>query len=313
MCVFVCECVGVLCRHCLSLRYKTERQRKRAHKTETRKQWRQHRSASILGTLLAREPAEQFWRATETEGEWATERGWWTETEEAELLCLCYCGSLCVCVVVELLCWFCVLFCFCALRVPKCVCDECVWWVSVRVSTILILISLLASFRDSVLIFIILCNNMCGQLAAGERQQEREYGGEVGSEWARERDKEREREMAMPSQECNKSFTVLDLITHLWVLSSLPPPPRPPPSPSAAIAYAGSMTVYVTRQSLEAARGTPPAHSPSQLQSSELWGCQLAAYATNVTSLREESGKRVRERARQSAREREGERVRQVE
>lgn len=51
-----------------------------------------------------------------------------------------------------------------------------------RVSTILILISLLASFRDSVLIFIILCNNMCGQLAAGERQQEREYGGEVGSE-----------------------------------------------------------------------------------------------------------------------------------
>lgn len=117
VCVFVCECVGVLCRHCLSLRYKTERQRKRAHKTETRKQWRQHRSASILGTLLAREPAEQFWRATETEREWVTERGWWTEKKRQScfacvtaalfvfvLLSSCFAGSvfcfvsvLCVC------------------------------------------------------------------------------------------------------------------------------------------------------------------------------------------------------------------------
>lgn len=105
--------------------------------------------------------------------------------------------------------------------------------------------------------------------------------------------------MAVPSQKCSKSFTVLDLITHLRVLSSLPPPP-PSPSPSAATTSAGSMTVYVTRQSLEAARVTPPCAQP-------LAAAKLRTLGLSISSIRDKC--HVTARREREARER----VRQVE
>lgn len=88
----------MLCRHCLSLRYKTERQIKRAHKTDpkTMKAPHEHNIWYNKHSLRARQAARTVLKRVRARELTQSEREE-SEAAESELLCLLLRLSLCCC------------------------------------------------------------------------------------------------------------------------------------------------------------------------------------------------------------------------